>query len=89
MNTVLWGRSRDVSPETLMNMFGNGLDVVGGAVEKVMYGVSDGLAKDRKEKEQKEEDKKLRLERMMGGGKKEGGRKKRGLGSWRRSWKEG
>jgi hypothetical protein len=32
-----------------------------GAVEKVMYGVSDGLVKERKEREQREEDKKWRM----------------------------
>jgi hypothetical protein len=60
MNTVLWRieRSRDVSPEALKNMVKNGMDSMGGAVKKVMYGVSDRLAKERKEKEQKEEDKK-------------------------------
>jgi hypothetical protein len=65
MNTVMWKieRSRDVSPEALRNMFKNGLDAVVGAMEKVMYGVSDGLAKERKEKEQTEEAKKLVLER--------------------------
>jgi beta-glucosidase-like glycosyl hydrolase len=65
MNTVIWRieRSRDVSPEALKNMVRNGLDAVVGAVEKVMYGVGDGLAKDRKEKEQKEEDKKWRMVR--------------------------
>jgi hypothetical protein len=47
-------------------MFKNGLDAVVGAVEKIMYGVSDGLAKDRKEKEQREEDKKIQLERENG-----------------------
>jgi hypothetical protein len=57
MNTVLWKieRSRDVSPEALKNMFRNGLDAMVGAVEKAMYGVSDELAKERKEKEQREE----------------------------------
>ncbi len=60
MNTVLWRieRSRDVSPEVLQNMVKNGLDAMVGAEEKAMYGVSDRLAKERKEKEQKEEDKK-------------------------------
>jgi hypothetical protein len=62
MNTVIWKieHSRDVSPEALKNMVKNGLDAMIGAVEKVMYGVSDGLAKERKEKEQREEDKKWR-----------------------------
>jgi hypothetical protein len=36
-------------------MFRNGLDAMVGAVEKAMYGVSDELAKERKEKEQREE----------------------------------
>jgi hypothetical protein len=62
MNTVLWRieRSRDVSPEALKNMVKNGLDAMVKAVEKAMYGVSDSLAKEHKEKEQREEDKKWR-----------------------------
>ncbi len=65
MNTVLWKieRSRDVSPEALKNMVRNGLDAMVGAVEKAMYGVRDGLAKERKEKEQREEDGKWRAVR--------------------------
>jgi hypothetical protein len=65
MNTVLWRieRSRDVSPEALKNMVKNGLDAMVGAVEKAMYGVSDGLVKERKEKEQRDEDKKWRTVR--------------------------
>jgi hypothetical protein len=65
MNTVLWKieRSRDVSPEVLKYMVKNGLDAMVGAVEKAMYGVSDGLAKERKEREQREEEKKWRLTR--------------------------
>jgi uncharacterized protein YejL (UPF0352 family) len=48
MNTVLWKieRSRDVSPEALKNMVKNDLEAMVGAVEKAMYGVSDGLAKE-------------------------------------------
>jgi hypothetical protein len=63
MSTVLWRieRSRDVSPEALKNMVKNGLDVLVGAVEKALYGVSDGLAKERKEKEKREVDEKWRL----------------------------
>jgi hypothetical protein len=51
MNTVLWKIecSRDVSPDALKNMVKNSLDAMVGAVEKAMYGVSDGLAKERKE----------------------------------------
>ncbi len=62
MSTVMWRieRSRDMSPEALKNMIKNGMDAMMGAVEKVMYGISDGLAKERKEKEQKEEDRKWR-----------------------------
>ncbi len=47
MNTVIWKieLSRDVSPEALKNMVNNSLDAMVGAVEKAMYGVSDGLAK--------------------------------------------
>jgi hypothetical protein len=80
MNTVLWRieRSRDVSPEALKNMFKNGLDSMVGAVEKVMHGVSDGIAKERKEKEQKEEDKKWRLGRENELKEEGGGRMKRG-----------
>jgi hypothetical protein len=65
MNTVLWKieRSRDVSPKALKNMVKNGLDAMVGAVEKAMYGVSDGLAKELKEKDQREEDKKWRTVR--------------------------
>jgi hypothetical protein len=65
MNTVLWKieRSRDVSPEAVKNMVRNGLESMVGAVEKVMYGVSDGLAKERKEKEQREDDGKWRTVR--------------------------
>jgi hypothetical protein len=65
MNTVLWKieRSRDVSPEAVKNMVRNGLDSMVGAVEKVMYGVSDGLAKERKEKEQREDEGKWRTVR--------------------------
>jgi uncharacterized membrane protein len=62
MNTVIWKieHSRDVSPETLKYMVKNGLEAMVGAVEKAMYGISDGLAKQRKEKEQMEEDNKWR-----------------------------
>jgi hypothetical protein len=65
MNTVIWKieRSRDVSPAALKNMVKNGLDAIVGAVEKAMYGVSDGLAKERKEREQREEDKNWRTVR--------------------------
>jgi hypothetical protein len=65
MNTVVWKieRSRDTSPEALKNMVKNGLDAMVGAVEKALYGVSDGLAKERKEREQREEDKKWRTVR--------------------------
>jgi hypothetical protein len=65
MNTVIWKieRSRDVSPEALKYMVKNGFDAMVGAVEKAMYGVSDGLAKERKEREKREEDKKWRLAR--------------------------
>ncbi len=55
MSTVLWRieRSRDVSPEALKNMVKNCVDAMVGSVEKVMYRISDGLAKERKEKEQR------------------------------------
>ncbi len=52
MSTVLWKieRSRDGSPEALRKMLKNGLEAMVGAVEKVMYRVSDGLAKEWKDK---------------------------------------
>ncbi len=57
MSTVLWRieRSRDRSPEALKKLFKTGLEAMVGAVEKAMYGVSDGLTKEWKEKEQDEE----------------------------------
>jgi uncharacterized protein YejL (UPF0352 family) len=53
MSTVLGKieRSRDMSPDALKNMMKNGLEAMVGAVETVMNGVSDGIAKERKEKE--------------------------------------
>ncbi len=54
---------RDVSPEALWNMARNGLDAIVGAVEKAMYGVSNVLAKERKEKEQREDGRKWRTVR--------------------------
>jgi hypothetical protein len=62
MNTVIWKieQSRDESPEALENMVKNGLDAMVGAMEKVLSGISDGLAKERKEREQREEDWKWR-----------------------------
>jgi hypothetical protein len=62
MSTVLWRieRSRDGSPEALKKWMRTGLEAMVGAVEKVMYGVSDGLAKEWKEKEQQEEVNKAR-----------------------------
>jgi hypothetical protein len=53
-------RSRDESPEALKNMVRHGLDAMVGAVEKALYGVGDGLAKEQKEKEQREDDKRWR-----------------------------
>ena len=56
MNSVLWKieRSRDISPEALKNMIKTGLEAMVGAVEKVMNGVSDGIVKERKEKDWEE-----------------------------------
>ena len=67
MNTVLWKieRSRDLSPEGIRCMLKNGLESMVGAVEKVMNGVSDGMAKEWrvKDKEEKEsEDRARKLE---------------------------
>jgi hypothetical protein len=57
MNTVLWKiePSGDVSPEALKNMVKNGLNAMVEAVEKVRYGVRDGITKEQKEKEQRED----------------------------------
>jgi hypothetical protein len=64
MSTVLWRieRSRDGSPEALRKLFKNGLEAMVGAVEKVMYGVSDGLSKEWKDKKKEEEDMRARSE---------------------------
>jgi hypothetical protein len=53
MNTEIWKieRSTDMSPEAIRNMIKNGLESMVGAVEKVINGVSDGRAKERKERE--------------------------------------
>jgi hypothetical protein len=66
MNTVLWKmeRSRDMSPEALKNIMKNGLEAMVGAVEKVMNGVSDGLAKERKGREQEEMQREERVRKM-------------------------
>ncbi len=58
MNIVLWRieRSRDGSPEALRKVLKNGLEAMVGAVEKAMYGVSDGLAKEWKDKIKDEEE---------------------------------
>jgi hypothetical protein len=58
MTTVLWRieRSRDGSPEALRKLLKNGMEAMVGAVEKVMYGVSDGLAKEWKDKKKDEEE---------------------------------
>ncbi len=65
MSTVLWRieRSRDSSPEALKKLIKTGLEAMVGAVEKVMYGVSNGLEKEWKEKEQDEEARKARADR--------------------------
>jgi hypothetical protein len=43
-----------MSPDALKNMMKKGLEAMVGAVETVMNGVSDGIAKERKEKEWEE-----------------------------------
>jgi hypothetical protein len=52
MNIVLWKieRSRDMSPEAFRNMNQNGLESPVGAVEKIMNGVSNGMAKESKKR---------------------------------------
>jgi hypothetical protein len=64
MSTVLWRieRSRDGSPEALKKLIKTGLEAMVGAVEKAMYGVSDGLTKEWKEKVQDEEASKDRID---------------------------
>ena len=66
MNTVLWKieRSRDMSPEALKNLIRTGLESMVGAVEKVMNGVSDGMAKERKDREREEAQKEERARKM-------------------------
>ncbi len=62
MSTVLWRieRSRDGSPEAFRKLLKNGLEAMVGVVEKVMYGVSNGLAKDWKDKKREEEERRER-----------------------------
>ena len=66
MNSVLWKieRSRDMSPEALKKMIRTGLESMVGAMEKVMNGVSDGIAKDRKEREWEDLQKEERAKEM-------------------------
>ncbi len=66
MNTVLWKieRSRDMSPEALKIMIRNGLESMVGAVEKVMSGVSDGIVKERKEREREDMQKEERVRKL-------------------------
>jgi hypothetical protein len=80
MSTVLWRieRSRDGSLEALKKLLKNGLEAMVGAVEKVVYGVSDRLAKEWKEKE-KDEEAKLARRDVENREKEKGiGRKRRG-----------
>jgi hypothetical protein len=58
MSIVLWRieRSRDGSPEALRKLLKNGLEAMVGVVEKAMYGVSDGLVKEWKDKKKDEEE---------------------------------
>jgi hypothetical protein len=64
MSTALWRieRSRDGSPDALKKLLKNGLEAIVGAVEKAMYGVSDGLAKEWRENKKDEEAKKARID---------------------------
>jgi hypothetical protein len=65
MSTVLWRteRSRDLSPEAIRGMVKNGLESMVGAVERVMNGVSDGMAKEWRArcKEEKEREGRARI----------------------------
>ncbi len=61
MSTVIWKkeRSRDLSPESIRGMLKICLESMDGAVEKVVNGVSDGMARkwrtwDKEEKESEE-----------------------------------
>ncbi len=69
MSTVLWRieRSRDGSPEAVRKLLKKGLEAVVGAVEKVMYGVSDGLAKEWRDKKRDEEEMRARSDKGEGG----------------------
>jgi hypothetical protein len=66
MNSVPWKieRSRDMLPEALKNMMKNGLESMVGAVEKVMNGVCDSMAKERKEREGEEVQREERFQKM-------------------------
>ena len=68
MNTVLWRieRSRDLSPEAIRNMLKNGLESMVGAVEKVMNGVSDGMAKEWRDRDKEEKESEERARRLEG-----------------------
>ena len=86
MNTALWKieRSRDLSPEAIRCMLRNCLESMIGAVEKVMNGVSDGMAKEWRARDMRR--RKARKEqgevRTGGKGKKETERKD--VGNWRK-----
>jgi hypothetical protein len=65
MSTALWKieRRRDNSPEALKMVFRNGLEAMVEAVEKAMFGISDGLTKNWKDREQVGEANKARSDR--------------------------
>jgi hypothetical protein len=62
-STVLWRieRSRDVLQEAMKNMLKNSLEAMVGAVDKVINGVRDGMAKEWKEKKQEINKKRERM----------------------------
>jgi hypothetical protein len=64
MNTVLWKieRSRDVAPEALKGMMRKGLEAMVGSVEKIMNGISDGMAKERRVREREEKGREERIQ---------------------------
>jgi hypothetical protein len=68
MSTVLWKieRTRDLSPEAIRNILKNGLESMVGAVEKVMNGVSNGMAKEWRARDKEEKENEERARRLEG-----------------------
>jgi hypothetical protein len=79
MSAVLWRieRSRDGSPEALKKLLKNSLEAMVGAVEKAMYGVSDGIVKEWKERRRRRRLRRLEVTRRIWREKKGTGRRQR------------